>query len=124
MAEENNEGTLQDAQSGSEDGSVKEPDFKEIRDEKSAEGTLDLNFLLDIPLEVTVQLGTTKMIINELLQLGQGSVLELPKLVGEPLDVLVNNKLVARGEPVMVNEKFGIRLTDIISPVERLESLK
>ena len=105
-------------------GNVQEPDFKEIEDEKKSGETLDLNFLLDIPLEVTVQLGSTKMVINELLQLGQGSVLELPKLVGEPLDVLVNDKLVARGEPVMVNEKFGIRLTDIISPIERLESLK
>lgn len=100
------------------------PDFNEIKDEKGDGEALDLNFLLDIPLDVTVELGKTKMIINDLLQLGQGSVLELPKLVGEPLEVLVNNKLVARGEPVMVNEKFGIRLTDIISPFERIEHLK
>ncbi len=94
------------------------------KDEKGDGEALDLNFLLDIPLDVTVELGKTKMIINDLLQLGQGSVLELPKLVGEPREVLVNNKLVARGEPVMVNEKFGIRLTDIISPFERIEHLK
>ena len=100
------------------------PDFKEIKEEKGDGEALDLNFLLDIPLDVTVELGKTKMIINDLLQLGQGSVLELPKLVGEPLEVLVNNKLVARGEPVMVNEKFGVRLTDIISPFERIEHLK
>lgn len=126
MADENTDNGLNDANedNSGENGNVQEPDFQEIEDEKKSSETLDLNFLLDIPLEVTVQLGSTKMAINELLQLGQGSVLELPKLVGEPLDVLVNNKLVARGEPVMVNEKFGIRLTDIISPIERLESLK
>jgi len=109
---------------GSGDGGLESPKFDDVEDEKKASDALDLNFLLDIPLEVTVQLGRTKMIINDLLQLGQGSVLELPKLVGEPLEVFVNNKLVARGEPVMVNEKFGIRLTDIISPLERLEGLK
>ncbi|MEE9435411.1 MAG: flagellar motor switch protein FliN [Candidatus Adiutricales bacterium] len=82
-----------------------------------------LDFILDIPLEVTVQLGKTKMLINDLLQLGQGSVIELTKLAGEPLEILVNNKLVARGEPVVVNEKFGVRLTDIISPIERVKRL-
>ncbi|MFQ6112290.1 MAG: flagellar motor switch protein FliN [Nitrospinota bacterium] len=83
-----------------------------------------LDFILDIPLEVTVELGRTKMLINDLLQLGQGSVIELSKLVGEPLEILVNQKLVARGEVVVVNEKFGIRLTDIISPMERIEQLR
>ena len=82
-----------------------------------------LDFILDIPLEVTVELGKTKMLINDLLQLGQGSVIELTKLAGEPLEILVNNKLVARGEPVVVNEKFGVRLTDIISPIERVKRL-
>ena len=103
---------------------VKDPNFKEIKEDKASGESIDMNFLLDIPLQVTVELGSTKMILNDLLQLGQGSVLELPKLVGEPLEVFVNNKLVARGEPVMVNEKFGIRLTDIISPLERIERLK
>ncbi|MBN2333712.1 MAG: flagellar motor switch protein FliN [Deltaproteobacteria bacterium] len=84
----------------------------------------NINFILDIPLQLSVELGRTRMIINDLLQLGQGSVVELEKLAGEPLDVLVNNKLVARGEVVVVNEKFGIRLTDIISPIERIEQLK
>jgi flagellar motor switch protein FliN/FliY len=84
----------------------------------------NINFILDIPLQLSVELGRTRMIINDLLQLGQGSVVELEKLAGEPLDVLVNNKLVARGEVVVVNEKFGIRLTDIISPIERIEKLK
>lgn len=82
-----------------------------------------LDFILDIPLEVTVVLGKTNMLINDLLQLGQGSVIELTKLAGEPLEILVNNKLVARGEPVVVNEKFGVRLTDIISPIERVKRL-
>lgn len=84
----------------------------------------NLDFILDIPLKVSVELGRSKVIIKDLLQLGQGSVLELDKLAGEPLEVLVNGKLVARGEVVVVNEKFGIRLTDIISPLERIESLK
>lgn len=83
----------------------------------------DLDFLLDIPLEISVELGRTSMIINDLLQLGQGSVFELDKLAGEPLEILVNHKLVARGEAVVVNDKFGVRITDIISPVERVKQL-
>ncbi len=83
-----------------------------------------LDFILDIPLKVTVELGRTRMLIRDILQLAQGSVVELAKFAGEPLEVLVNEKLVARGEVVVVNEKFGIRLTDIISPVERIEQLK
>lgn len=84
----------------------------------------NLDFILDIPLKVSVELGRTEVLIKDLLQLGQGSVLELDKLAGEPLEILVNGKLVAKGEVVVVNEKFGIRLTDIISPVERIETLK
>jgi flagellar motor switch protein FliN len=83
----------------------------------------DLDFILDIPLEVSVELGRTKMLINDLLQLGQGSVIELSKLAGEPLEILVNRKLVARGEVVVVNEKFGVRLTDVVSPMERIRQL-
>ena len=85
--------------------------------------TRSLDLILDIPLTVSVELGRSKMLINDLLQLGQGSVIELTKLVGEPLEVLVNQKLVARGEVVVVNEKFGVRLTDIVSPMERVQSL-
>jgi flagellar motor switch protein FliN len=87
------------------------------------EGTKSLDLILDIPLTVAVELGRSKMLINDLLQLGQGSVIELTKLVGEPLEVLVNQKLVARGEVVVVNEKFGVRLTDIVSTMERVKSL-
>ncbi|MBI5584050.1 MAG: flagellar motor switch protein FliN [Deltaproteobacteria bacterium] len=83
----------------------------------------NLDFILDIPMEVAVELGRAKMLISDLLQLGQGSVIELSKLAGEPLEVLVNHKLIARGEVVVVNEKFGVRLTDIISPTERVRRL-
>ncbi len=98
--------------------------FEELRQSKSLGNTSDLDFILDIPLEVTVEMGRTKMLINDLLQLGQGSVIELNRLAGEPLDILVNNKLVARGEVVVVGEKFGIRLTDIVSPMERVKRLR
>ena len=87
------------------------------------EGTKSLDLILDIPLTVAVELGRSKMLINDLLQLGQGSVIELTQLVGAPLEVLVNQKLVARGEVVVVNEKFGVRLTDIVSTMERVKSL-
>ena len=83
----------------------------------------ELDFILDIPLDVSAELGRTRLLINELLQLGQGSVIELNKLAGEPLEVFVNGKLVARGEAVVINEKFGVRLTDIISPMERVKQL-
>ena len=87
------------------------------------QGPRDLDFILDIPLALSVELGRTRMLVNDLLHLGQGSIVELNKLAGEPLEILINNKLVARGEVVVVNEKFGVRLTDIISPIERVKSL-
>ena len=99
--------------------------FEELKGGNGAVGAQrDMDFLLDIPLEVSVELGRTRMLIKDLLQLGQGSVVELDKLAGEPMEILVNNKLVARGEVVVVNEKFGVRLTDIISPTERIQKLK
>ena len=82
-----------------------------------------LDFLLDIPLDVTVELGATRLRLRELLALAAGSVVELDKLAGEPLDVLVNGELVARGEAVLVNEKFGVRLLDIVPRSERLARL-
>jgi flagellar motor switch protein FliN/FliY len=84
----------------------------------------NVDLILDIPLKLTAELGRTKMLVSELLNLSQGSVIELNKLAGEPMEVLVNDKLIARGEAVVVNEKFGVRLTDIISPQERVEQLK
>lgn len=88
------------------------------------EGAHSLDFILDIPLKVTVELGRTRMSVKDILQLSQGSVVELSKFAGEPLEILVNDRLVARGEVVTVNEKFGVRLTDILSPMERIEQLK
>ena len=102
-------------------------DFKDLTDEAKAprqdSNRRELDFILDIPLDVSAELGRTRLLINELLQLGQGSVVELNKLAGEPLEVYVNGKMVARGEAVVINEKFGIRLTDIISPIERVKQL-
>ena len=84
----------------------------------------DIDLILDIPVQLTVELGRTKIAIKNLLQLAQGSVVELDGLAGEPMDVLVNGCLIAQGEVVVVNDKFGIRLTDIITPSERIRKLK
>jgi flagellar motor switch protein FliN len=83
----------------------------------------DLNMILDIPVQLTVELGRTKIPIKNILQLAQGSVVELDALAGEPMDVLVNGYLIAQGEVVVVNDKFGIRLTDIVTPSERMRRL-
>ncbi len=88
------------------------------------ESARNLELVMDIPVQMTVELGRTRMPIRNLLQLAQGSVVELNELAGEPLDVFVNGCLVAQGEVVVVNEKFGIRLTDIITPSERLKKLR
>jgi flagellar motor switch protein FliN/FliY len=90
----------------------------------SPEGAKNLDMVMDIPVQLTVELGRTRMPIRNLLQLAQGSVVELNELAGEPLDVFVNGCLVAQGEVVVVNEKFGIRFTDIITPSERLKKLR
>jgi flagellar motor switch protein FliN/FliY len=98
-------------------------DRQEFREDKEELG-INLDFILDIPLLVTVELGRARFPIQDLLKIGEGSVLELNKLVGEPLEVLVNGKPVARGEVVVVNEKFALRLTDITQPNERLNQLR
>ena len=103
---------------------TKEPCFEELVQERGNGAMREIDFLLDIPLEISVELGRTRMLIKDLLQLGQGSVVELEKLAGEPMEILINRKLVARGEVVVVNEKFGVRLTDIVSPTERIRQLK
>lgn len=105
-------------------GDVQEPEFNDLKDENTMTTPRGMEFLLDIPVELAVQLGRSRMLIKELLQLGQGSVVELEKLAGEPMEILANNKLIARGEVVVVNEKFGVRLTDIISTTERISQLK
>lgn len=94
------------------------------RDASTGAAAANMEFILDIPLEVTVELGRTKLLIHELLKLGQGSVIELSKLAGETLEILANQKLIARGEAVVVNEKFGVRLTEVVSPMERIERLR
>lgn len=104
-------------------------DFSNFADAKGVAAPDDqkpknLDFILDIPLEITVELGRTKMLIHDLLRLGQGSVIELTKPAGDTLEILANNRLIAKGDVVVINDKYGIRLTEVISPVERLEKLK
>ena len=90
----------------------------------AAGGEVNLNVILDVPVTLSMEVGRTRIPIRNLLQLNQGSVVELDRAAGEPLDVFVNGTLVAHGEVVVVNEKFGIRLTDVISPSERIRKLK
>lgn len=103
---------------------VTEVNFGEIKKAEQGKNSLDMDFILDIPLTMSVELGRSRLLISEMLQLGQGSVIELTKLAGEPMDIFVNQKLIARGEVVVVNEKFGVRLTDVVSPAERVSRLK
>ncbi len=97
--------------------------IEDVNEKTEEQAARELDFILDIPLELSVELGKTKMLVNDLLQLGQGSIIELNKLAGEPLEVYINRKLIARGEVVVVNEKFGVRLTDVITPIDRVKSL-
>lgn len=98
--------------------------FKELSKDNVLTNTAnDIDMILDIPVQLTVELGRTKLAIKNLLQLAQGSVVELDGMAGEPMDVLVNGCLIAQGEVVVVNDKFGIRLTDIITPSERIRKL-
>ena len=105
-------------------------DFQQVeamRLSESAEvgsGDVKLDVILDIPVTIAMEIGRTKLSIRNLLQLNQGSIVELDRLAGEPMDVLVNGTLVAHGEVVVVNEKFGIRLTDVISPADRIKNLR
>jgi flagellar motor switch protein FliN/FliY len=92
--------------------------------ELSTEEHRTIDFILDVPLAVTVEVGRARMTIQDLLQLGQGSVVELEKLAGEPLDIFINGRIVAKGEAVIINEKFGVRLLEIIPPNERLQHLR
>ncbi len=124
---EDEEDKMQSQRKSQLHGQPSEAQFKDMTDaakRPAADGAKrELDFILDIPLDVSAELGRTRLLINELLQLGQGSVVELNKLAGEPLEIYVNGKLVARGEAVVINEKFGVRLTDIISPMERVKQL-
>ena len=100
------------------------PIFEQLASTGGAAAHNDVDMILDIPVQLTVELGRTRIAIRNLLQLAQGSVVELEGLAGEPMDVLVNGCLIAQGEVVVVNDKFGIRLTDIITPSERIRKLK
>ncbi len=100
------------------------PKFEEFTTKTGGgEGHPSLDFILDIPLEISVEIGRSKMIINDLLKLSQGSIIELNKLAGEPAEIYVNQRLMARGEVVVVNDRFAVRLTEIISPQERIRQL-
>jgi flagellar motor switch protein FliN/FliY len=127
--EEEKQATIShDVQAGSDKQTVKQkpetPKSHQKADANDSKLAGNMDFILDIPLEISVELGRTKILINELLKLGQGSVIELSKLAGETLEILANQKLIARGEVVVVNEKYGVRLTEIISPSERIERLQ
>lgn len=106
-----------------QEGGAASATFDELKDE-SAGGVVNMDAILDVPVTISMEIGRTKINIRNLLQLNQGSVVELDRLAGEPMDVLVNGTLIAQGEVVVVNEKFGLRLTDIISPSERVKRLK
>ncbi len=123
------EAALRDAAAGTEESPFQAkpasqlfPDFGNAG--KSAGALNDFDMIMDIPVQLTVELGRTKLSIRNLLQLAHGSVVELDGLAGEPMDVLVNGTLIAQGEVVVVNDKFGIRLTDIITPAERMRKLR
>ena len=125
MSDEENTESVDDAwaealeeQADAESGGAKAAAFDELSDDGVKGSDVKLDVVLDIPVNISMEIGRTKISIRNLLQLNQGSVVELDRLAGEPMDVLVNGTLIARGEVVVVNEKFGIRLTDIISPAE------
>ena len=123
-------GDTQGAESGSETEAPavesESAEFQELRADPVMGGASDVNMgsILDVPVTISMEIGRTRINIRNLLQLNQGSVVELDRLAGEPMDVLVNGTLIAQGEVVVVNEKFGIRLTDVISPADRVKRLQ
>ena len=132
MLDPENSGTVDDwsaalaeqaASEGAPGATVEKAAFRDFTANGSSVQKNDIDFILDIPVQLTVELGRTKIAIKNLLQLAQGSVVELDGLAGEPMDVLVNGCLIAQGEVVVVNDKFGIRLTDIVTPSERIRKL-
>lgn len=106
------------------EGIAKDGSGTQSLDKKADGGSPDLDVILDIPVQISMEVGSASITIRNLLQLNQGSVIELDRLAGEPLDVLVNGTLIAHGEVVVVNDKFGIRMTDVISPSERIKKLR
>ncbi len=124
MAEEL-EAATREARADQDNEDFKQVEAKQLNDTSSGSpGDVKLDVILDIPVTVAMEIGRTQLSIRNLLQLNQGSIVELDRLAGEPMDVLVNGTLVAHGEVVVVNEKFGIRLTDVISPADRIKNLR
>ncbi|MCK4502028.1 MAG: flagellar motor switch protein FliN [Desulfuromonadales bacterium] len=105
------------------DTNLENGEAADAADSKNKFDERGIDLLLDIPLEVAVEVGRSRILVRDLLQLQEGSLVELDKLAGEPLDLYVNSRLIARGEAVVVNDKFGLRLTDVVSPSERIENL-
>ncbi|MBU0674036.1 MAG: flagellar motor switch protein FliN [Proteobacteria bacterium] len=115
---------LDEQSDGSTSRAPQATEFEELgKGTTDQSGSKNLDFLLDVPLQVSVELGRSKMIINKLLQLTQGSVVELSKAAGEPVDILVNNKLLGKGEVIVVNDRFGVRITEIISQADRIKNM-
>ena len=135
MADANSESKADDTNSESEgdwdslasedagDDAASSTPFQELDSAGADSGTANLDFLLDLPLGVTVELGRTSMIIDKMLQLGQGSVIELEKAAGEPVEIFVNQKLLGKGEVIVVNDRFGVRITEIISQADRIKNM-
>jgi flagellar motor switch protein FliN/FliY len=112
-----------EGQAEGEQSATEAASFDELTDDSGVAGGVNMDAILDVPVTISMEIGRTRINIRNLLQLNQGSVVELDRLAGEPMDVLVNGTLIAQGEVVVVNEKFGLRLTDIISPSERVKRL-
>ncbi|MBN1142156.1 MAG: flagellar motor switch protein FliN [Deltaproteobacteria bacterium] len=117
--EENKVNGEEKQRAGREAGAAAAKGAPEVKEEYR-----NIDFLLDIPLQVSVEVGRTRILVRDLLQMQDGYIVELDKPAGKPLDLYVNSKLIAKGEPVLVNDKLGLRLTDVISPAERLEKLE
>ena len=126
MAEQGAAESAATEEGGAEKAGYEKAEFDALASQPVAQGAgeANLDVILDIPVTLSMEIGRTEITINDLLQLGQGSVVELERLAGEPMDVMVNGTLIAHGEVVVVDEKFGIRLTDVVSPTERIKKLK
>jgi len=124
MADEPKAGDDWAAALSDQGGSAQAPSFEELSDSAPGQaGSQNLDFLLDVPLEVSVELGKTSMIINKMLQLTQGSVVELDKAAGDTVEIYVNRKLMGKGEVIVVNDRFGVRITEIISQADRVKNI-
>ncbi|MEA3546424.1 MAG: flagellar motor switch protein FliN [Thermodesulfobacteriota bacterium] len=122
--EESNEGSVDNKEEKVESGASEDAEFAELGNGKtSSSGERNLDFLLDLPLKVTVELGRNTMLIDKMLQMTQGSVIELEKAAGEPVEIFVNNKLLGKGEVIVVNDRFGVRITEIISQADRIKNM-